>query len=271
MNRFFIILFLVFSLNTTAGAQSESFWEQQAIGFLQDYELVKSPGSEKIFFEAVHAHTQAILKRFPPSEWFYVSVGRSGAAIAADLKVMSARNSEIEIKTLAWSSLRENKSHIEARVVQFADEYLREYLPKTHKKVLFIDYAQTGDSVVSLNSFLKDIYAKSRYGFYLLLSPENGFALRFYLGRHLPDPTKFARLRGRDIFLRALQIQGLDAFAEYGRFPVKAAYAEFKGKVSKIVIPRNPAEQEFIDWFQHAHEEFNSKALIRSCRAIFSI
>lgn len=272
MLRLWLTAITIYLTSSVALAQADVFWQQQAIGFLQQYELVQSPGAENSFFRSIHAHAETILKRYPPSEWFYVSVGRSGAAIAADLSVMSEMNSEIQIKTLAWSSLRENKKYLEPAVAQFGDGYLRAYLPRTHKKILFIDYTQTGDSIVALNSFLQDIYGKGRFGYYLMLSPENQIGLRFYLHRRLPRPLKMVTLSHRDLFYKALQLQGLDTFAQYGRFPLRAAYSDFAGNVANVRLEHSASYEEFIDWVRYAHDTFlpGRRAVVRSCRAIFS-
>lgn len=269
MRAFLLLIAIIFVLNAPAQAQYRSFWEQEAIGFLQDYDLVRAPGTERAFFQAVHKHTQDILERFPPSEWYYVSVGRSGAAIAADLNVLSESRPEIEIKTIAWSGLRETKNQLPSAVAEFADSYLKNHLPQTSKKILFIDYAQTGDSIVSFDSFLKTIYQRGRYGYYLLLSPENGFALRYYLYRHMPRPTKFAALAGRDLLYKALKIQGLDHFAEYGRFTVKSFFMDYAGNASAITLPRQRVHEELVDWIRNSHRQFLSTVPVRTCRAIF--
>ncbi len=266
-----LIFVLFYILRSVADADAENFWKDNAIGLFQDYEKATARGAESAFFQSIQTQSARILKKFPPTEWEYVSVGRSGAAIAAYLQVLAESQPEIQIKTLAWSSLRESKKYLDAGVAQFASEYLRLQLPNTSKKTLFIDYVQTGDSVVALNSFLQDLKHQRGYGFYLLLSPEHSVALRLYLKRRLPRASTMVVLSGKDLLFKALQLQSLDFYAEFGRLPIKLAFEEFHGNAQNVKVESQPAQVELVDWLRSVHERNSSPSLVRSCRAIFSL
>lgn len=257
-------------------ASSDNFWREHAIGILQNRDLVLAANAEKSFVESIQNQTRNILNTFPPSEWSYVSVGRSGAAIAGQLEVLSETRPEIEIKTLAWSSLRESKQNLEPALVQFANEYLELQLPRTNKRILFVDYVQTGDSIVALHSFLKDLRPKGQIGYYLLLSPEHASGVKFFLKKRIPRESKLVVLSGKDLLLKALQLQTTDYYAEYGRLPIKGAYQEFKGVAANVVPEPQAAHQELVDWLRAAHHQEQWSAdsgngLVRSCRWLFTL
>lgn len=124
-----------------------------------DPDLVQQAAETKIVKRALIELTTEILKHFPPSEYDYVSLGRSPSAISIALKqILQLRASMAEVIELPLSGLRHG--HFEA---SWYRETLKKHFAKyfypgaspSGRKVLVLDFVQKGGTIGNFANILE--------------------------------------------------------------------------------------------------------------------
>jgi len=162
-------------------------------------------------FKEVKTVSQRILNLYPSSEYRYVGIGRSPTLFTATLMLMGA-----DVSTLPVTDARKILNLEEQQRDQFQDYLIERLKRKSKKKILFIDFVNSGESVLILDSVFASLQKSSHlpeYSFHLLSQAGLNWSLKRELTQGLTASYSLRAL-SRDLGAELLN-HNFDYYAPY--------------------------------------------------------
>lgn len=136
--------------------------------------LLKSPFDLDKDLPTIKKVGDLILQNFPPSEYYYIGLGQSPTPIVAYLDAMGETHGEIKVDTLPLSNFRFHAwidflsfnpgytSKLGPGDTKLLFRHLKLYLPNRRglekRRVLLLDYIETGRSLAGARSYINLFY-----------------------------------------------------------------------------------------------------------------
>ncbi|MEO0335664.1 MAG: hypothetical protein AAF202_04690 [Pseudomonadota bacterium] len=188
-------------------------------------------------FELFDSFAQRILSDYPPSQYFYVGVGRSPAVLMAILASRSPENwANLPASAAKWMTFYKLENPDSEVVTHF-----NRFLPTTEtlggRKVLLIDHVQSGLGLKNVKSLAQGILGRNHVDS-LVVVQEEALENHRYL---LSDGGHFAMTYEEEAQLTRFASERYDHVAQYGE-AVLTRDLELLADVSE-----NPGHQSLLD------------------------
>jgi len=235
--------------------------------------------SEESDYREIRNLSLRLVEKFPPAEYHYVGVGRSPAPVMAFL-----REAGMATTTIPLSGLRKagQVEKIRADLPGFLAEHFEQYLPSEKKirgkKILLIDYASEGNTILETKKYLAEYLAKAGRSSsfetvaFTIAGKRNHDRL---LQKLNADDVSTLAVRADSWLAESLFESTLESHAEYGYFPVDKKIAE--RKLLGRPLPKVDPNPDFVEFGEELREYMASdltwrarlKPFVRECPNFF--